>query len=216
MRNSPRVAAAMAIVAIVGVGACNSRAPGASGGAEAPTSSPTASSSPAPTVGPSPSGAPNSFTSPLYRYTVTVPAGWVAPSRPATDQWPDGGIADDTPDGNWYDVFIGGGAGTVGFVAVAAQPIPGGITADGWMRAYAKRQAASDFACKGPADAWVDEVVGTLATRRLAIICNGRMGGDTVTSLHADAVVFVVKGTGYQMTGNPEGIGSLLSSFQPA
>jgi hypothetical protein len=112
-------------------------------------------------------------------------------------------------------MFIGGGAGTLGFVGVAAQPIPDGMTAEEWMRAYAERQAASDFACKGPADAWVEEAVGTLAIRRIAIICNGTMGRDTATSLHADAVVFVVDGTGYQMTGNPEGIGSLLNSFQP-
>ena len=41
------------------------------------------------------------------------------------------------------------------------------------------------------------------------------MGGNTATNLHADAVVFVIDLTGYRMTGNPEGIGSLLSSFQP-
>ena len=41
------------------------------------------------------------------------------------------------------------------------------------------------------------------------------MGGDTATNLHADAVVFEGDLAGYRMSGNPEGIGSLLSSFQP-
>lgn len=198
-----RLAAGIAIIAVLGVGALGFLGSGSNLGAP-----------PAQTVAPTPSAETVAFTSALYGYSVDRFVGWEV--TPATVQWPDGAINTGT-NPEWFDLFFFDPAeNAVGYVGVGAQPIPDGMTADAWMRAYAERQAASDFACKGPADDWVDATVGTFAIRRLDVICNGEMSnGEIVTNRTAVHVLFVVDGRGYVITGNPDGVRSLLSSFQP-
>lgn len=175
---------------------------------------PTRSATDAATPSPAPSN--DVFTSPLYGYSVDRPAGWQI--TPATIRWPDGAAyVGRTPE--WFDVFVQGDPSfpNVGYNGVGAQPIPDGSTAEEWMRGYAERQAASTYACKGPAEAWTDAVVGTLAVRRIDIICDGRLpSGEDATGWHSAEVVFVVGDMGYVIRGNPEGLDSLLHSLRPA
>ena len=155
-----------------------------------------------------------SFTSPLYGYTLDVPADFGYDPDPATVPWPDGGIAD-TTHGEWFDVFPFDPAGQdVGFVGIAAQPIPDGMTVDAWMDAFAERQAASSFACKGPAADWVDTTVGGLAARRIDITCTGEFNGENFTGWRYAHVLFAIDGTGYVMNGGPQGLEPLIASFQ--
>jgi hypothetical protein len=147
---------------------------------------------------------------------VDRPVGWQV--TPATVRWPDGAAyVGKTPE--WFDVFVqlDSSFPNVGYNGVGAQPIAAGSTPDEWMLAYAERQAASAYACKAPAKAWTNAVVGTLNVRRVDIVCEGNLpSGEDATGWHAAEVVFVVGGTGYVMRGNPEGIDHLLRSFHPA
>ena len=157
---------------------------------------------------------PASMTSPLYGYTVDVPADFGYVPSPATVPWPDRGLVD-TTHGEWFDVYPFDPTGQdIGFVGIAAQPIPDGMTADAWMVAFAERQAASSFACKGPVEDWVATIVGTRAARRIDVTCNGEINGEDFTGWRYAQVLFVIEGTGYVINGGPEGLDSLLASFQ--
>jgi hypothetical protein len=185
------LAAAVALV-VIGLGG----ALYIGGGGPAPTtaSTPTA----VPTAGPTPSRAPGPFTSPLYGYTVDVPAGWTI--TPTVVAWPAG--VDPNP-----DLFAGPPASPdFDNVYVAAQPVPDGMTSAAWQLDYAQLVAASGRDCKGPVDAWTDAVVGALEIRRLDLECQG---------LHYTDVAFVVDGTGYVMSGNRVVIAHFLDTFQP-
>ena len=162
-----------------------------------------------------PGASPVSFTSPLYGYTVDVPSEWGYEPAPATIQWPDGGLAD-TSHGEWFDVFPFDPAGQdIGFVGIAAQPLPDGMTADAWMIAFAERQAASTFACRGPVEDWVGVIVGTRAARRIDVTCSGEMNGEDFTGWRYAYVVFVMDGTGYLVDGGPEGVDAVVDSIRP-
>jgi hypothetical protein len=204
-----RLAAAIAMVAVVSVAALKVFGPDSG-----PGGTPTASPSPSTTPAPSPTATPGAFTSRLYGYSVDGLAGWDI--TPASVQWPvDGLIFANNP--QWFDLFIAPDweGPNLGWVGVAAQPIPDGMTADDWLLAYAERQAASGYVCSGPAEDWVDVVIGSLAIRRIDNTCDGRLpNGEDATSLHSTEVVFVVDGTGYVMNGNPDGINTLLGSFR--
>ena len=98
MNRLPMAAGAMAILVIlVGGGLLLSRQPETTGGgvsaAPSPTAMPSVSSvSPTPSVSPGPAH----FISPLYRYTVDLPAGWFA--REARLPWRTGMPAYDAPE----------------------------------------------------------------------------------------------------------------------
>jgi hypothetical protein len=179
-------------------------------GSQPPTLAPTHATTPAPTP------SPGAFTSPLYGYSVDRPVGWQVTS--ATVRWPDGAAyVGATP--QWFDVFVQPDSSfpNVGYNGVGAQPIPPGSTGEAWMLAYAKRQAESAYACKGPVEAWTQAVVRTLTVRRIDIVCEGKLpSGEDATGWHSAEVAFAVGGTGYVIRGNPEGLDRLLGSFQPA
>jgi hypothetical protein len=181
-------------------------------GSTPPTTSPTPSQS---SARPSPTPSQGVFTSPLYGYSVDRPVGWQV--TPATVRWPDGAAyVGATP--QWFDVFVqlDSSFPNVGYNGVGAQPIPEGSTGEEWMLGYAERQAASAYACKGPADAWAEAVVGSLTVRRIDIVCEGKLpSGEDATGWHSAEVVFVVGSTGYVIRGNPEGLDALLRSFEP-
>jgi hypothetical protein len=89
MNSFMRLAAGVAIAAVAGVAllALINKTPG-TGVGPTPTPGPTptaaATASPAPTAAPSPTAtiqptaAPSVFTSPLYKYSISLPAGWTA------------------------------------------------------------------------------------------------------------------------------------------
>jgi hypothetical protein len=159
------------------------------------------SPSPAPTVAPSPTQPPVSFTSPLYGYTVSWPAGDGWNVTPATVPWPQGSDPK-------ADYFAGPAGAYQDFddVYVAAQPVPEGMTPEAWLLGYAQHVAASGRDCKGSVDAWTDAVVGSQAIRRLDLVCQ---------EIRLSDVAFVVDGTGYVMTGNRDVIAHFLETFQP-
>lgn len=149
---------------------------------------------------PSPSGVPVSFTSPLYRYTVTVPAGWVVTA--ATVPWQ----GQPVPTNSSPDAFRGPPANPdFDDVYVASQQIPDGMTPDAWMLGYAELMAASSRDCKGPIEAWTQADLGSLAIRRIDLECQG---------IRVSDVVFVVENRGYLMTGNRETIALFLETFE--
>ncbi len=208
-----RLVAAAAIVLAVGglsVFVLSNRAAGPGGGVAPPSLTPSASPapshslSPAPTVTPSPTQPPVSFTSPLYSYTVSWPPGGGWDVTPATVPWPEGaGISD-----AYADSFRGPAGAYQDFddVYVLAQPVPEGMTSDAWMLGYAQRMAASARDCKGPVDAWTNAVVGSLAIRRIDLVCQ---------EIRLSDVAFVVDGTAYVISGNQEVIALFLDTFQP-
>jgi hypothetical protein len=180
----------------------------------APSGSPVPTLSATHATTPVPAPSPGVFTSTLYGYSVDRPAGWQV--TPATVRWPDGAAYEGrTP--QWFDVFVHDSSfPNVGYNGVGAQAIPEGTTGAEWMLAYAERQAASAYACKGPAEDWTDAVVGTLTVRRIDIVCDGKLpSGEDATGWHSSEVVFVVAGSGYVIRGNPDGLDALLRSFQP-
>jgi hypothetical protein len=81
-----RFAAAAVVVLAVGIALLNLRPAVGPGGVPIPTATPTVVPSPtiSPSAAASPSG-PTVFTSPLYGYTLTIPAGWI--SAPAIVRW---------------------------------------------------------------------------------------------------------------------------------
>lgn len=198
-------AAAVVAVAVGGLFILNSgpSGPGNAGGQPTPTLAPTASPvlSHAPAIVPSPTQPPLSFTSPLYGYTVSWPAGDGWDVTPATVRWPAG--SDPIP-----DYFAGPAGAYQDFddVYVAAQPVPEGMTPEAWLLDYAEQVAASGRDCKGPVDAWTDADVGSLAVRRIDLVCQ---------EIRLSDVAFVVDGTGYVMSGNRDVIALFLHTFQP-
>lgn len=216
MSGLSRPLAALGTVMVLAIGGLFllDRDPSGAGGITAspsPTSpstpKPSASMAPSQSPAPAPTGAPSgtqppvSFTSPLYGYTVGWPpvAGWSV--TPATVPWPVG--SDPSP-----DHFLGPAGAYQDFddVQVAAQPLPEGMTPAAWLLGYAQDLADSDRDCKGPVDAWTDAVVGSLAIRRIDLVCQ---------EIRLSDVAFVVNGTGYVMSGNREVIAHFLDTFQP-
>ena len=208
--------AAVAMVAILGTSllACTTSAPGpesqvpaftASPTTTPPTTAPTAGPSNPPTANPTQIVGPGPFTSPLYGYTVTLPDGWGIVT-PATVRWPQGATTGHNP--TYHDWFEGPSAEEdFGGVLVASQPLPAGMSADEWLLDQAKRQAASGRDCKGPAEDWIDAVVGSLEIRRIDLEC---IGGSRLSD-----VAFVIDGVGYMMSGNQVVLAQFLSTIEP-
>jgi hypothetical protein len=204
-----RLAAAAAFVAVLGAGVIMFGNGGDTGGPSTPPPTPSAQPTLVPTASPagSPAASPAAagpFTSPLFGYTVTRPAGWTVIAT--TLPWTAGGDPR-------FDVFAAPVSQSPDFddVSVSAQPVPGGVTTAAWLLAYAERVAASPRDCKGPVEAWTDEDVGSLAIRRLDLECQGAPG----QTLNLVDVAFVVDGTGYVMSGNPTVIAQFLDEFEP-
>lgn len=202
MPTSLRLAAAAALVAVVGYGALSYFGRDLGAGAPAPSSTatraPTAASTASPSVYTSPS--PAVFTSPLYGYTLTTPAGWSATA--AGIRWP----AETTVEALFMDAFRAPVSQGENFddVYVAAQAIPEGTSPEEWLLDYAARMAASNRDCKGLPEAWTDAVIDSLSIRRIDLECEG---------LRLSDVAFVVDSTGYVMTGNRLVIADFLAEF---
>ena len=178
-------------------------------GPGASISSPTAPTVPSvrPTVAPSPTGAPFPFTSPRYRYAVTVPAGWAVTA--ATLPWPEGA----TLTAAYADAFKGPPDAGSDFddVLVASQFVPDGMEPADWLLRHAQQQAASARDCKPEVDAWTDAEVaaeadgGLLRIRRVDLECQG---------IRLSDIAFVVENRGYAMSGNGVAIARFLNTFE--
>ena len=145
------------------------------------------------------------FTSARYGFTFTVPADLVA--EPATTDWQPGTTV--STSSSYLDRFIGaGGEGDFanGFLGIASQPLPAGVSAEDWMTGHAERNlAAFGVACGGRVEDWLPTTVSGVAGRRVEVTC---LGG-AVTE-----VMFTNEGRGWVVTGDTALVDFVLDSFQ--
>ena len=136
-----RLAAGIAIVAVVGVGALMyiGNSPGV-GGAPTPSPTPTPVASAAPSLAPGISGW-KPYTSAAYGYTMSYPQGWYVASR-ASHKWEPGepGTEEAAP---FWDIFANDdGDGTV--MLVAQVPAPAGADLESWDGLHAVHRELCD------------------------------------------------------------------------
>ena len=198
MTNSVRAAAAVTIVAILGVGviAFNASSPGVGGN---PTPSPAA---PSVTGSPAQSDAPAAtagvFSSIRYGYTVGLPGG--IHSLPSAQDWPPGSVA--YPSSTFLDSFSGAleGQGSESaktyLAGIAAQPLPVGMSGEEWIDGHLQRNLAQfGEACGGRSEDWVTTEVAGVPGRQVQTDCGS--GSASVTE-----IVFYAEGTGWIITGD--------------
>jgi hypothetical protein len=193
------VAAVVAVLLIGGallLGPRDQRSVGGPSATASPTAEPTASPSPA----------LESFTSPLYGYSIQHPASWR--STPATERWTAGLLV--MPDVPYTDTFHPQGTTLGAAVSMAAQPIPEGTSAAVWMSDWARFREETGGACFGPASDWTDATVGGVRARRLQAPCDFAQAGQ------ADFVEYawVVDGSGFVVTGTPSVVDLMVGSFE--
>lgn len=180
-----------------------------------PSAAPTASAAPteAPTRAPaSPRPAPPTpfatsgtvaYTSAVHGYTVQRPAGWLV--TPATEPWPDS-VRLDGHIRAWFDVFEGPEAAPeFNWLVVTSQALKVTDSPDAWLAGYANSVEASGRDCKGPAEAWTSDKVGSVEITRLDLECQG---------VRITDVAFVLDGVGYVMSGNRPAILQFLETFE--
>lgn len=117
-----RLAAAVAVVAIIGFGALSYFGSGPGPGGPSPTSAPS------PTSGPTAPPLTKTFESPRYGYTISYPAGWsVTPAAELID--PEAFAAG--AEGAWLDTFVP--TETDGLLRIASVLVPDGVNAAEWI-----------------------------------------------------------------------------------
>jgi hypothetical protein len=162
-----RLAAGIAIVAVVGVGALALFGKGPSvGRPPASTASPASTSSPPPSPSPAPTPTPfvvpsptpiaaltGTFVSTRNGIAVSYPTGWVP--RPATGPWPKGeSVTEESP---FADIIGDGSTNDTAFLALASRPL-GATPFDQWAAAYLEGE------CSQTAPITVDGAVGVVST----------------------------------------------------
>lgn len=204
-----RLAAAVAIVAIVGVGvlAFNSRSPGV-GGTPTPSPAPSATGSPAPTD--PPAATPGVFSSDRYGYTVGFPGG--IHSLPSQQDWTTGLVA--FPNSAFLDRFSGtlDGQGSQSadtyLAGIASQPLPEGMSGEEWTNNHIERNFTQFGAeCGGRPEDWVATSVAGATGRQVQTDCGE--GPASVTE-----IVFAAEGIGWIITGDTALVEVLRESFR--
>ncbi len=199
-----RLAAGIAIVAVLGVGAFVMLNPSPGfGGPGTPTPSP------APTLQPSATAFAipelTTFTSARYGYSIDVPTE--LEPQPATRDWPANATASITS--TFLDRFVGSADDAAfpnAFLGLASQPLPDGVSADDWMTGHAERNlAAFGEACGGKVEDWIPTSVGGAAGRRNAVTC---LGGAV------SEVIFTHEGRAWIISGDTILVDFVLESFQ--
>ena len=199
-----RLAAGIAIVAVLGVGALVyfNPSPGF-GGPGTPTPSPTPTLQPSATAFAIPEL--TTFTSARYGYSIDYPTG-LAP-QPATSDWP-AGVTLSTGSA-FIDRLVGSSDHATfpnAFLGLASQPLPAGMSAGDWMTEHAERNlAVFGEACGGKVEDWVPTTVLGEAGRRVAATC---LGGSV------SELVFTHNGRGWAITGDTSLVDLVLQSFQ--
>jgi hypothetical protein len=170
---------------------------------------PTATPSPTPiaTGEPSPTASPalESFTSPKYGYSILHPVSWRA--TPATRSWTAGQVV---PDAIHTDTFHPEGTTLGAVVAIAARPIPDGVSDLDWMDDWARYREGLGGPCFGPASAWTDASVASVPARRIEAPCAFAQAGQSDFAEY----VWVVDGIGYVITGTPSVVDGMVASFR--
>jgi hypothetical protein len=171
------------------------------------SNAPVASSpSPSPSLAPSESpaagqpGAPNttSFTSPLYGYTIDYPSPYSA--VPATEEWTGEGQLN--PEAPYADRFYA--PNSTGFVLIAAQTRPDGMTDQDFATRYMEQ--AADRQCAVPLDAWSTAIVGGVAAQRAEFECGGSAGVE---------MIWLIGDTGYAISGDAPVVDMMAETFRP-
>jgi hypothetical protein len=153
---------------------------------------------PSPSASASPSGAASTtFTSPIHRYTIEIPA--VFQGTPATTTWTTSDVI--SSEAPWVDRFFAGPTGA--FVGIASQPLPSGMSATAWMDRYAAR--AADRTCRIEPASWADTTVSGAAGRRAEFPC------DIFTGVE---IVWVVDGRAWAISGDPAVVAGILESIR--
>jgi hypothetical protein len=183
MPTNLRLAAVVAVIAVVGVGALtlNGRGPGVGGSVPPATATPTPTDTP---VAPSSITRPamdTAFVSPAFGYDAMYPAGWEVKSGTTQGNASELAIteASDGPARFWDHFAPAAGMVGWGTIAVTTSVLPRGMTEDAWIAAYQAPQVEqAGRACIPERSRW----------ERITI--DGRSGGVYVGCLFVEALIF--------------------------
>jgi len=155
-------------------------------------------------VGASPISA-GPYTSPLFAYTVDVPAGWQV--VPAIKPWPAGQRIE--TDSTSVDTFRIPGSPIDASMAVAAQAAPQGTTAASWLSTWERIREDIGGRCFGSSVGWMTATVVGLPAWHVKWRCDN----PTDERSNWDEYTFMAGGMGYVISGNPVMVDRLLASF---
>ena len=156
-------------------------------------------------VGDSPAtGGP--YTSPLFAYTVDIPAGWDV--APATQPWPAGQRIEADPGS--VDMFRISGSPIDASVAVAAQPAPEGATSTTWLATWEGIREDIGGHCFGSSTGWMTARVAGLPAWHVKWRCDSA----PYERSNWDEYTFLAGGMGYVISGNPTMIDRMIESFR--
>jgi hypothetical protein len=156
-------------------------------------------------VGDSPAtGGP--YTSPLFAYTVDIPAGWDV--APATKPWPAGQRIEADPVS--VDTFRIPGSPIDASVAVAAQPAPEGATSTTWLATWEGIREDIGGHCFGSSTGWMTARVAGLPAWHVKWRCDSA----PYERSNWDEYTFLAGGMGYVISGNPTMIDRMIESFR--
>jgi hypothetical protein len=156
-------------------------------------------------VGASPISA-GPYTSPLFAYTVDVPAGWQV--VPAIKPWPAGQRIE--TDSTSVDTFRIPGSPIDASMAVAAQAAPQGTTAASWLSTWERIREDIGGRCFGSSVGWMTATVVGLPAWHVKWRCDN----PTDERSNWDEYTFLAGGMGYVISGNPVMVDRLLASFR--
>ena len=197
MSSTLRLGLAAAVVVAATVGGIYFLGSRSNSSVAGPEPSPSA----APSVSPSeaaPAGNSSTFTSTQYGYTVEYPTPYAA--VPATEAWTGEGQLD--PEAPFADRFFA--PNSTGFVLIAAQSRPEGMTDQAFATQY-MQQAADREPCAVPLDAWSNATVGDIPAQRAEFECGGSAGVEEI---------WLVGDTGYSISGDAPVVDLMLESFE--
>jgi hypothetical protein len=156
-------------------------------------------------VGASPISA-GRYTSPLFAYTLDVPAGWQV--VPAIKPWPAGQRIE--TDSTAVDTFRIPGSPIDASMAVAAQVAPQGATSASWLSTWERIREDIGGHCFGSSVGWMTATVVGLPAWHVKWRCDN----PTDERSNWDEYTFLAGGMGYVISGNPAMIDRILGSFR--
>ena len=152
---------------------------------------------PSPSVS-APAGDRSTFISAQYGYSVEYPTPYAA--VPATEAWTGEGQLG--PEAPFADRFFA--PNSTGFVLIAAQSRPEGMTDQAFAMQY-MQQVAEREPCAVPLEAWSNATVGEIPAQRAEFECGGSPGVEEI---------WLVGDTGYSISGDAPVVDLILESFE--
>ncbi len=146
------------------------------------------------------------YTSPLFAYTVDIPAGWEV--VPASKPWPAGQRIETDPAS--VDTFRIPGSPINASMAVAAQHAPQGTTSTTWLTKWEAIREDIGGHCFGSSVGWMTATVVGLPGWHVKWRCDS----PTDERSNWDEYTFLAGGMGYVISGNPTMIDRVLESFR--